>query len=102
MTTIQADNFIGVFDQMFVNIIKEQELIIGPVAWDEAKKVPGFHVIDQAKGEVSFDGDGKEVLARLIDQYALLFGKASNEVCKEAVQSLLSKLTPEQIPASLK
>jgi len=90
-----------IFDQISLKIIKEQELIIGPVAWTEAKKVPGFHVVDQKSGEVSFDGDEKEILNKLVAQYARLFGKASNEVCKEAVHDLISNLPPDQIPSSL-
>jgi hypothetical protein len=90
-----------IFDQISVRIIKEQELIIGPVAWDEAKKVVGFHVIDQGKGEVSLDGDAKQVLNNLVAQYAKLFGRASNEVCKEVVQDLIAELPKDQVPASL-
>ena len=90
-----------IFDQISVRIIREQELIIGPVAWEEARKVEGFHIIDKAKGEVSSDGDQKEVLNKLVAQYAKLFGKASNEVCKEAVQDLLAELPTDQVPSSL-
>jgi hypothetical protein len=28
-----------------IRIIKEQELVIGPLAWDEAKKVSGLNVL---------------------------------------------------------
>ena len=91
-----------IFDQISVRIIKEQELIIGPVAWDEAKKVPGFHVQNQQKGEVSLDGDGKEVLNKLVGQYARLFGQASTEACKDAVQDLIVELPKDQVPDSLK
>jgi len=38
-----------IFDQISVRIIKEQELIIGPLAWEEAKKVPGLKVVDHKK-----------------------------------------------------
>jgi hypothetical protein len=93
---------VHILNQISLRIIKEQELIIGPVAWDEAKKVSGFHVVDQKTGEVSFDGDAKAVLDRLVSQYARLFGKASNEVCKEAVQDLIAGLPTEEIPTSLK
>jgi hypothetical protein len=91
-----------IFDQISVRIIKEQELIIGPVAWEEAKKVQGFRVIDPKKGEVAFDGDPKQILDNLIARYAVLFGRASDEVCKEAVQDLIAELTPDQIPSGLK
>jgi hypothetical protein len=90
-----------VFDQISIRIIKEQELIIGPVAWDEARKVPGLHVVNQQNGEVSFDGDAKEVLNKLVEQYTRLFGKASTQVCKDAVQDLLVELPKDQVPAIL-
>ncbi len=90
-----------IFSRMSSRIIKEQELIIGPVAWSEALKVQGLHVVDQKAGEVTIDGDEKNVINNLVAQYARLFGKASNEVCKEAVQDLIKELPIEQIPASL-
>lgn len=76
--------------------------MIGPIAWEEAKKVPGFRVIDQHKGEVAIDGDAKEILNRLVAQYSRLFGRVSEEVCKEAVQDLLVELPQTDVPTSLK
>ena len=90
-----------VFDQIPIRIIKEQELIIGPLAWDEAQKVTGL-LIDQSHSSVAFAGDEKDVINRLVAQYERLFGKASHEVCKEAVQDLLAEMPPDQIPSSLK
>ena len=91
----------AIFNQISVRIIKEQELIIGPLAWEEAKKVPGLQVVDQQKGEVAFGADAKDVLDKLVAQYGRLFGRASIEVCKEAVQDLIADLPKEQVPASL-
>ncbi len=90
----------SIFDQISVRIIKEQELIIGPIAWDEAKKVPGL-TVDSSKGAVSFEGDGKEVVSKLVTQYSRLFGKASTEACKDAVQDLLVELPKDQVPTIL-
>ncbi len=98
--TLQQE--LSIFDQISIRIIKEQELVIGPVAWEEAKKVSGFHVVDQDKGEVTFDGDPKEVLNRLVAQYSRLFGQVSKEVCKEAVQDLIAELPQTDVPDSLK
>lgn len=92
---------LSIFDQISIRIIKEQELVIGPVAWEEAKKVAGFHIVDQNAGTVTFDGDPKEVLNRLVAQYSRLFGQVSKEVCKEAVQDLLAELPSGDIPDSL-
>ncbi len=91
-----------IFDQISLRIIKQQELVIGPIAWEEAKKVQGFKVIDQAKGEVAIEGDAQEILNRLVAQYSRLFGRVSEEVCKEAVQDLLVELPQGDVPASLK
>ena len=91
------------FPQMAYQIIKEQELIIGPLAWDEARKVTGLQIIDQQKGEVNLqNGDPKNVINNLVSQYERIFGKASHAVCHDAVQDLLAQMSPEEVPSSLK
>ena len=91
-----------IFNQISVRIIKEQALIIGPLAWEEASKVSGFSVIDARGEKVSFSGNEKEVIDNLVAQYQHLFGRASREVCKEAVQDLIAEMPPDQIPSSLR
>ena len=59
-------------------------------------------IIDQSHSSVSFIGDEKDVINRLVAQYERLFGKASHEVCREAVQDLIAEMPPEEIPSSLK
>ena len=96
-------NTIALFPQIVIRIIKEQELVIGPLAWDEARKVQGIEVLDQKTGEISFqNGDVREIINNLVAQYEKIFGKASHEVCKEAVQDLIAEMPPEEIPSSLK
>lgn len=92
------------FDSMAARIIKEQELIVGPIAWQEAGKVQGLHIGDVSQRAVTVenDGNGPLVIDRLVGQYEHLFGRASREVCREAVASLLAELTPSQIPLSLR
>ena len=89
------------FPKIAIRIIQEQELVIGPLAWDEAKKVVGL-TVDQFNESVSFSGDPKEILNKLVLQYERLFGKLSDEVCKDAVKDLVSQMSPEEIPSSLK
>lgn len=84
-----------------LRIIKEQELIIGPLAWDEAKKVNGL-VVNESNNLVSCAGDTKEIINRLVAQYERIFGKASHAVCRDAVKDLLAKMSPEEIPSSLR
>ena len=87
--------------QIPIRIIKEQELVIGPLAWDEAKKVSGL-TVDKDKGSASFSGDAKDIINRLVAQYERLFGKASHAVCYDAVQDIVEKMPPEEIPSSLR
>ena len=90
------------FDQIVLRIIKEQEAIIGPLAWEEARAVPGI-IADQKTGSVQLQGsDVRQIIDNLVFQYERIFGKASHEVCKDAVQDLLAELPTDQIPDSLK
>jgi len=91
------------FPQIATRIIKEQELIIGPLAWIEAKKVQGLQIVDQKTGNILLqNGDQKLIIDKLVGQYERLFGKASHEVCKEAASPLLTSLSPAEIPMSLR
>ena len=91
-------------DQIAGKIIKEQELIIGPLAWEEAGHVKGLHTIDKKTGEVSIEGnvDKRTVIDDLVKEYEVLFGRAAREVCREAVVTLLADLQPSEVPSSLK
>ena len=84
-----------------IRIIKEQELVIGPLAWDEARKVSGL-MVDQEHNLASFAGDGKDVINRLVAQYERIFGPASHAVCHDAVQDIIAEMKPEEVPESLK
>lgn len=85
------------YNSLVFQIIKYQESIIGPMAWNEASKVAGL----QVKGaEVSIVGDGKKVLEGVVRQYETLFGGASVEACKDAVRPLLAKAKVD-LPAVL-
>lgn len=92
----------SIYDQISIRIIKEQEMIIGPVAWEEAKKVPGLKVLDKNAGTVEVDDNASEVVSSLVKQYTRLFGQASVEVCKDAVSDLVAELPEDQVPAALK
>ena len=91
------------FPQIAIRIIKEQELVIGPLAWDEARKVEGLRIVDEKRGEITIsDVDPKNIIDKLVAQYERIFGKASHEVCRESVQDIISTMSAEEIPLSLK
>ncbi len=91
-----------IIDQIATKIIQGQELIIGPIAWQEARKVPGLNIVNQFPGEISISGEDTTVVDRLVSKYEHLFGRASREVCKESVSSLIADLPPSVIPSSLR
>lgn len=86
---------------MAIRIIQEQELIIGPIAWDEAKKVTGM-TVQYEKREVTLQQDEPGVVDRLVSQYERLFGRASREVCKEAVRDIIGEVPQDKMPSALK
>lgn len=89
-------------DQIAGKIIREQEFIVGPIAWNEAKKVVGIRIINPITHTVAIEnGDGKEVINKLVGQYERLFGRASHEVCRDAVASIIAELPLADVPSSL-
>lgn len=92
-----------IFGQIATKIIREQELIIGPIAWEEAQQVEGLNVTIATR-EVSFTVGAKqeEVIDRLVKRYEGLFGRASVEVCRDAVRDLIIGTPADQIPSLLR
>ena len=96
------DTAINIFNQISLRIIKEQEAIIGPLAWAEASKVKGFE-IDQATKTVNIKAeDPREAVNALVARYEQLFGRLSRDVSREAVSDLTADIPAEDIPSSLK
>ncbi len=89
---------INVFVMLASKIIQDQEAVIGPLAWSEAEKVKGIKISNKT---VDIDGDGKQTLERLVNQYEGLFGRASVEVCKDAIRKLMSDIDPKDLPEVL-
>jgi hypothetical protein len=91
------------FPKIVSRIIKEQENLIGPLAWDEARKVEGLTIVDEKKGEITLgNGDPKTMIDMLVAQYERIFGKASHLVCHDAVKDILAGMQADEIPNSLK
>ena len=95
---------ISLLQEITVRIIREQELVIGPLAWIEAAKVPGLNIIDKRAGAIIFlsGTDPNIAIDKLVAQYEKLFGRASHEVSRDAVKSLLANVPIAEIPSSLR
>lgn len=90
-----------IFAQVAEKIIEEQEHIIGPIALEQARKVPGL-TVDWQKKDIQFVGNKTDILEKLVEQYKSLFGQASVEACKEAVQNIINKMPENQRPPLLR
>ncbi len=88
------------YSQIVSQIIKDQEVIIGPIALEQARKVSGLEI--ENLNDVKIKGDAKNVLTDLVEQYAKLFGKASIEVCREAVRETKLQFSQDQLPEILR
>ncbi len=89
-----------IFNKIVIKIIQEQEGIIGPIALEQASKVPGL-TLHWEKREVELKGDEKSIVDQLVDKYKHLFGQTSVEVCKEAVRDLARSIPQNQRPSFL-
>lgn len=89
-----------IYTQAVLKIIQEQQAIIGPIAWDQAKKVKGLQLLSD--DEVKVTGSGKDVLSQLVSQYAQFFGNASIEVCKDAIKEIKPPISSDQLPDILR
>lgn len=88
-----------VYEILASAIVKQQEQIVGPVAWSEARRVEG--IVIESSSIKKINGDGKQVIESLVKQYATLFGRASIEACRDAVRSVVATLDKDQIPEIL-
>jgi hypothetical protein len=87
------------YETLIIQIIKYQEAIIGPMAWSQAKEVPGLTV---KNNNVTLSGSEKKILELLVNQYKNLFGQASVEACKEAVKEADVTIADKDLPDILK
>ncbi len=90
-----------VYSQIAEKIIERQETIIGPVAIEQAKQVPGISV-DWPAHQVLISGDKAHAIDELVNVYEGFFGRISVEVSKDAAHSFLQQLPLENLPRSLR
>ena len=85
-------------------ISREQEKIIGgDMAILIIKNIPGLKIEKSGSSlEINIEGNPKEILGKVVDQYATFFGQASILVSKEALKDAHLSFYPEELPENLK
>lgn len=82
-------------------IVNHQSAIIGPLAYEQAKKVPGIVVSSNTVELQNQGADPSTSLASLVKKYEELFGTTSVEVCKDAVRELKVTFSTHDLPSIL-
>jgi hypothetical protein len=90
-------------DIIVQSIISHQEEVLGPLALEQAKGIAGLEVNSDGKVKISLkkEADSKDLLADLVKKYEKLFGRASVEVCKDAVKESGVKYADSDLPEIL-
>jgi hypothetical protein len=100
MNAIRFDDQVSLFDKMSLQIIKQQAAMIGRLAWDTARTVPGINIIDGDTVHINQD-DPKTVINSLVARYESLFGPLSREMCREAIAGMTIDIPKDSLPSSL-
>ncbi len=82
-------------------IVNHQSAIIGPLAYEQAKKVPGIVVSSNTVEVENKEADPSTPLTGLVKKYEELFGTTSIEVCKDAVRELKISFSANDLPSIL-
>jgi hypothetical protein len=96
---LQANNLVNIVKV----IITHQAMIIGPIAFEQASKVKGLVVSKQNNLDIEVkEGDPDSILTNLVRKYEELFGKASIEVCKQAIKEIRPPIQIDDLPDILR
>lgn len=84
------------------SIVEHQRTVIGPLAVEQANKVQGLHVDVAGDITVKVSGGNIEImLTDLVKRYEELFGRASIEVCRDAVREIKPHVDLQDLPKIL-
>ncbi len=84
------------YSEVAFKIVREQEMVVGPLAFELARNVTGLKINKQ--NEFSIEGDPKLALQELLMQYKKLFGELSLEVSKNALKDHIKKFQKGELP----
>ncbi len=93
---------IRIYNKLLSRILKEQENILGSLAWQIAEKSSGIIIVNKESFDVSIIGEPKTVIDNFIFRCERIFGSFARDASKQAVSFLLAEMPLEDRPNRLK
>ena len=86
------------------SIVTHQQMVMGPLAIEQANTVEGLRVEGGGKVVVSSNAKSSpsDILLNLVKKYEKLFGQASVEVCKDAIKESGVQIDDNNLPKILR
>jgi len=92
---------ISIYNKILSRILKEQELILGSLAWQIAEKITGMQIRNKESFDVVIMGDPKSVINNYVYRCERIFGSFARDASKQAVEYILADMRPDDIPERL-
>ncbi len=96
------DTDISIYNKVLSRILKEQEIILGSLAWQQAEKIDGIKIINKETGEIRIIGDAMTVIDAFVYRCMRIFGSYARDASKQAVAYLLAEMPKDDIPSRLR
>ncbi|MFH1565910.1 MAG: hypothetical protein ABIB98_01785 [bacterium] len=93
---------VNTYVKIISSVVRAQGQVMGPLALNEARKVPGLVFPISGFENIKISGEPNAVITGLVKQYEKIFGEASVEVCKDAIKEIKPPLVPDQVPEILR
>lgn len=93
---------IRIYNKILSRILKEQETILGSLAWQLAEKISGLRIINKESFEVTIIGDPMAVIDNFVYRCERVFGSFARDASKQAVAFLLAEMPIDDIPSRLR
>ncbi len=93
---------ITIYNKILSRILKEQELILGSLAWQIAEKTSGIQILNRESFGLRIIGDPKSVIDNFVYRCERIFGSFARDACKQAVAYLTVEMPQQDIPERLR
>ena len=93
---------ITIYNKILSQILKEQETILGSLAWQLAERISGLKIVNKESFEVRIIGDPKAVIDNFVLRCERVFGSFARDACKQAVAYLTAEMPTDDIPTRLR